>query len=704
MTRKHNSFNVKILISLIFISISIFQFSYAQETTVKSKIIETWKGKQYYMHFVNQGETVLSLSKLYNVSNVEILNANPEIATGLQPGRVIRIPVNSKEKSDNKSVPSQPEPNQNEVNESVSVLPQKTNPPDSIQYQLIHEVLPKETWYSIARQYKVPVKQLITSNSNIDTLKVGMKIYIPKISEDYKVITSGLAEHTVQPHETLYGLAKKYNTTGQEIMRLNPSLSQGLKAGQVIVVPASNEDNSLKIQVTDTTYVSHEVKKKETLYSISKQYGVTIDDILKANPKYDGNLRKGDILRIPSIVKDVKSFASPDTIIMGRVISQEAVYDNKIAPCDKTVDSRREYHIALMVPMQLEMVDSISVSDPSGLKSAAEFKSFDFLQFYEGAVLAADSLAKTGMNVKVHVYDVDYGDAISKTRHILNKPEMKSMDLIIGPFFAESFELVAQFSIQNRIPVINPLSKRAEVIKGNEYIFKMQPSPWSQYIALAKYLKTAHKDDNIVIVRRNQEENKNMADIVKNYCEQSDSNAFHIKEVIYSSKGWSGISSSLNSSKQNFVLILTNDRAVLPALLRDLAEKKDLMNISIMGLAEWENMELDYNYLIKLNTHFFNPWFVDYNNPNTKNFIRKFRDKYIGEPEVDKYAYLGYDATLYFLSALFNYGDGFSNCIERFENPGLSNDLHFIKNPEGGYENCATSVYKYTDFIREKLN
>lgn len=701
MIRNKNFLIVRYIVAVVLVSISLVQFSFAQNIPVKSKIIEKWKGEQYYMHFVNQDETVQILAKLYGVSNVDILKANPEIATGLQPGKVIRIPVNenSELNKQDQNIP------QEGVNvKSISNPPQKVTQHDSTPYQFIHEVLPKETWYAIARHYKVPVKLLIDANPSVDTLKIGMNIFIPKVAENYKVVTEGYAEHTVQPQETLYGLAKKYNTTGQELLRLNPSLNEGLKAGQVIVVPAPESESELKIQVTDTSYTIHEVQKKETLYSISKQYGVNINDIIKSNPDYDGNLRKGDKLKIPALIKHVKPFARPDTVIMGRDVSQEAIRDYSKTPCFKTNDSRREYNIALMVPMRLEMVDSISVSSPSDLKTAAEYSSFDFIQFYEGAVIAADSLAKIGMNIRLHVYDVDYGNDINKTRRALNKPEMKSMDLIIGPFFAESFDLVAEFASQNKIPVVNPLSMRGEVIKGNEYIFKMQPSSWAQYTVLVNYLKTAHKNDNIIIVRRNQQENSSMAELIKNSFGQENSDAMHIKEVIYSSKGWSGISSSLNSSKNNFVLILTSDKAVLPALLRDLAEKRTTLEISILGLSDWENLELDYNYLIKLNTHFFNPWFVDYNNSSTKNFVRKFRSRYIAEPEIDKYAFLGYDATFFFLSALYNFGDGFTNCIEEYENPGLSNDLHFRKVPDGGYENCGTSVFKYTDFIREKLN
>lgn len=635
------------------------------------------------MHYVMPGETVQSLATLYKVSNLEIYRSNPEISSGLQPHKVIRIPVKSA----------------GVINYTISQDTTKRVGKGGS----THVVQPKETWYSIARHYKVPVNELINANPGIEILKIGMNVVIPGVSEASKVITGGYAEHTVMPQETLYSLAKKYNTTVDELKRLNPSVADGLRVSQILMVPATHaKDDVPKIQVTDTVYVIHKIGRKETLYGLSKQYSVEQNEILKANPEFDGKLRKGDFIRIPRYVKDVRPFVNPDTVIMGRDIDKHAVGVPDKKPCAATPDQKAQYNIALLVPLQLELVDSISVSNLSGLNSAPEYSSFDFIQFYEGAVIAADSMARLGMNVKVHVFDVDYGDNVNKTRRILNKPELAEMDLIIGPFFAESFDLVAEFAKTRKIPIVNPLSRRTELVKDNEYIIKMQPTPWAQYNTLTRYIMTAHSKDNIIIVRRNAEENNSMANVIKSTL-AADTEMTHV-ETLYSTNGWSGISKHLSASKPNLVIILTNDKAILPAILRDLSYKADAMDIAVVGLPEWEELELDYDYLMELKAHFIKPWFVDYSDPAVKSFIRKYREQYAGEPEVDKYAYLGYDATLYFLSALHSYGKNFVECLEDFRRPGLSNNLIFIKSQNGGFENYGTTIFKYNEFARQKLN
>lgn len=667
------------IIVIIFLLIS--DLAFGQTVSKRSEIIENYKGAPYYMHFVQMGETVQSIAQLYGVTNVELLEANPEIASGLKPDRVIRVPVRKQ------AAPAVADDNE----------PQSQDPPGTW-----HLVQPKETWYGIARQYKVTVKELISMNPQVDTLKIGMKVRIPELSGKNQVITGNYAEHTVKPQETLYSLAKRYNTTIDEITRLNPVLADGLKVGQVLMVPVSSMggDPEVKIQVTDTSFIEHVVERKETLYGIARLYNVDQNDIIRANPGFDGKLKKGNKLRIPKVFKEVKPYTRPDTVIMGRRISEAAKENPLKGPCNVIHNNRREFNIALMVPMQLELVDSISVSDPAGLKSANEYASFDFIQFYEGAVIAADSMARRGMNVKIHVFDADHLDGTSKTKKALAKPEMAGMDLIIGPFFAKSFSMVADFAKKNNIPVINPLSQRSEILEGNEYLVKLQPSGWAQYNALGSYLREAHGNDNIILVRKNAEENKSMGQVISSELGQSAS----VKEVIYSQGGWQAISKNLSAGRPNIVVLMITDKAVLPALLRELADKAGSHNISVVGMPEWEEMELDYNYLMKLNTHFYKPWFVEYDSPEAKRFIIQYRERFVGEPEVEKLAYLGYDATLYFLDALYNYGNGFMNCIESISKPGLSNDFRFVRTSAGGVENYGTAVFKYTDFKREKLN
>jgi len=100
--------------------------------------------------------------------------------------------------------------------------------------------------------------------------------------------------HNVRSGETVYSISETYNVTEAVIYKLNPDAKKGITTGSVLILPAQS------FQITTLAFKEHKVKRKQTLYSISKQYGVTQDDIKKYNKHlYARALKKGEKLKIP---------------------------------------------------------------------------------------------------------------------------------------------------------------------------------------------------------------------------------------------------------------------------------------------------------------------------------------------------------------------------------------------------------------------
>lgn len=699
----------RIIIVLVFCLIPAITLFAQEQKVKKSDIIETLRGVPYYIHFVNSGETLQAIAEAYDVTPEEITRANPEIAGGLKKNQVLKIEVKKA----------------SELPEKVDVpLPEKENTNQTspaVTKGKVHSVEPKETWYGISRLYAVPVKDLISANPGIDTLKIGMQITIPEVSvEKQPQVKSGFLQHTVVAHETLFSLSKKYNVSIDELYRHNPVLNEGLKTGQVLnipdrsgthpgtvegqVKPTPPESNVKKVEAAkEVKYRDHIVQKKETLYSISKKYDVEVDDILKANPGITGELEKNQVLRIPVSVPE-QAVEQPQPL--PEPVVETAKTDGHIVagPCNPLNGRSHQYNVALLIPFSLEESDSISLEDPASLRLASEYRSLNFIQFYEGALIAIDSLSKAGMNVKVHVFDADAGDQVTKTRRILANPEIANADLIIGPFFAKSFELVAEYAASHSIPIVNPLSQRSEILSENPYVFKVQPSAWSQYNETARYIANNFTNANILIIRRNADENSGMAAAIKSSVTKFSSGNASIKEAIYSQSFDAGLLNNLVAGKKNVVIMLTSDKALLPALLRKLNDARAKYDITLFGLPEWEDLELDSHYLLNLDTHLFNAWFVDYSRQNVKDFVSNFNERFKVEPEQKALAFLGYDVSIYFLGNLFNYGRGFSNCLSSTDYKGLSTGFTFWKTEGGGFENTASSVYELKDYKRKLVN
>ena len=688
-------------------------FVQAQEQKVKrSEIIETLRGVRYYIHFVGQGETLGSIAATYETTPEEIIRQNPEISQGLRANQVLKIEAGQ-------SSAKEPEQEVQGKTRQDNTTPDPVSAPSG----RIHVIEPKETWYGISRLYQVSVKELLAANPGKDTLKIGMKINIPErivVSGSTQVQQTGSLQHTIAAQETLYSISKKYKVTMDALLQANPGLTENIQAGRVLnipVVPQPSDASAETIQqpkeqavpLTKTPdyalsdhFIEYTVQKKETLYAIARSHGVEVAELMGANPGLTGDLKKGQVIRIPIKVNKPEPEPEPQKAADEPVKTEEPAKSTD--PCVPGNLSNRTWQVALLIPFQLEEADSIGMGDAGSLRSPSDFRSLDFIQFYEGALLAIDSLSKAGLKVKVNVFDADAGEHTSKTRRLLAKPEMKEMDLIIGPFFAKSFELVSAFAASYSIPLVNPLSQRAEIIADNPYVFKVQPSAWVQYNELARYLANNFPNANVLIMTRNAEENAGVAASFKTSLSRYNQGNITVKESVYSQSADAGVLNKLVNGRQNVVVLLTSDKALLPALLRKLNDARSTYSITVVGLPDWENLELDSHYLLNLNTHLFNPWFVDYASPEVKNFVKKFNERFLAEPELDKYAFLGYDISFYFLNNLLHYGRGFSRCLSNIEHHGLSTGFTFRKTENGGYENASSSVYGLVDYKRRLLN
>ncbi|MFK7783204.1 LysM peptidoglycan-binding domain-containing protein, partial [Psychroserpens sp.] len=138
-------------------------------------------------------------------------------------------------------------------------------------------------------------------------------------AQDYKT-------HKVKAGETIEQIAKQYLVTPFDIFALNPDAKKALKPDMVLIIPSSRVKNEA---IPDETkelidYKTHKVRRKETLFSISKKYSVEIDDIKKANTSlYSKNLRKGDKIRIPRFKTIVNKVSLNNTIKKYTVLPKE---------------------------------------------------------------------------------------------------------------------------------------------------------------------------------------------------------------------------------------------------------------------------------------------------------------------------------------------------------------------------------------------
>ena len=170
-----------------------------------------------------------------------------------------------------------------------------------------YEVNAGESIYGIAAKIGVTKDEIIKNNPDAaDGVENGMKLYFPVDKQDSNVPAATVAtgqRHTVEEGETLYGLAKRYGTTVEEIIAANPGTDKGIKTGQVLTIPGKGTTASTKVNANQqvmeafgrntTMQVSvpqgsdpifHTLQAGEDICSIAKQYNATIEGIISANP------------------------------------------------------------------------------------------------------------------------------------------------------------------------------------------------------------------------------------------------------------------------------------------------------------------------------------------------------------------------------------------------------------------------------------
>ncbi len=444
-------------------------------------------------------------------------------------------------------------------------------------------------------------------------------------------------------------------------------------------------------------YYIHTVKKGQSLYMISKAYNTEVNTIINENPQVKDGLKAGMKLLIPvpgGKQQPVQKVPTPEP---RKIPEKEAVTPEQPEPlpCEKIrPDPKAIYRVALMIPLYLGEVSSIGMEHPNPGEEPAEYRSLRFVEFYEGFLMAVDSLQKTNLAVKLYVYDVPK-DTL-KTKSVLKKEEMKSMDLIIGLVYSHNFRIISDFAKAQDIPLVSPLSEREEIVAGNPQVFKVLPGQNSQPDDLSGFLAAHYSGANIVVVKGDNKFNSPVAELEK-ACEDR-----HLQ--LKSATDYSGVASLLSKENENVIILYSDERVFALELVTKLNELRLDYNITLVGMPGWDDLddELEAEYLVNLKTKVMAPWFIDYTDPDTKKFVKVFQDKYFTDP--DHLAFQGFDVANYFLSALHIFGKDFYHCIPGFRMKSLQTDFEFTSSGINGFENSHWVIYSYDNYRKVKEN
>ena len=188
---------------------------------------------------------------------------------------------------------------------------------------IIHKVEPKETLYGISKRYGVSIEDITTNNTSaLEGLKIGEELSIPVLEAGNSVDSPEELNHLVDIGETLYSISRKYGVRVDDLKTWNQLTSNDLDVGQRLTVKISsidettplNEIVSSKSPDLTTTSKYHIVTQKETLFAISQEYGVKVEDLRRWNNLESNDIAIGQRLIVTQAEDEVPvSESTPDT-------------------------------------------------------------------------------------------------------------------------------------------------------------------------------------------------------------------------------------------------------------------------------------------------------------------------------------------------------------------------------------------------------
>ena len=555
--------------------------------------------------------------------------------------------------------------------------------------------------------------------------------------------------HTVQPGQTLYSICKAYGANIDEVKSLNDKKDNALSLYEVLKVPYTDPF----VQQDDKFYY-HKVVKGETFYSIARLYKIKPKRLLKFNEGYAQNqpLAVGAVVKLPLAEIDLSvlgeeeieaSVGKKQEIRPERPVRNESVkkveeasvtdiLQNALMQKNEKTEQEPEKEtttvigatdkmeipdyisevvmpvdpfvkVALLLPFFFffypVFVDTLVEKMPVQISARSE----QFISFYEGVLLAVDSLKNQGYKVNLKVFDTER--SAEKMYTMVDEIDRFHPDLIIGPVYGSVYKALMDDLTNKNIPVIYPLSSRSEEFGVYPDFIQVNPSMKALTVAMSDWLREEAEEANLVCLNLtgNEVSHSDLEDIrlFKEYMHRIGSMNFYDWNT--SAVPLDGLRLQLLPDRENIIILPTTKEAEVSKILPVLSALTDGYRITVVGFPEWQAFtSVDHETYFKLNTKIFTYSYVDNTTEPAKRFALKYRKYFYTEP--NNLAYKAFDMSLYFIELAAKYRDRTLDALEFYPRNGDFSRFYFQKmEGQAGKENQGFYIVNFGSDYRLKI-
>ncbi|CAM4390855.1 LysM peptidoglycan-binding domain-containing protein [Flavobacterium terrigena] len=598
-------------------------------------------------HTVVKGETLYSISKKYNIKTDDIIKLNPDAKDGVKENTVLTLP------------------------NGVKAVATKTT-----LNKYDYEVQQGETLYAISKKLGVSVDEMIKNNpASKEGVVAGQSLtyfaskkYFSTTTQVVKndvVVKKEIANlHTIQAEETKYSVSKKYGISIPELEELNPHIKNVFEIGMQIRL---NKNTALpKIAATEfqpvatTKTMFYAVQQGETLFSISRKFGISVDEITKKNPAVSTGLTVGMELILPEKKEINSTIQSEDADGLKKKL-------NLLGTANKT----KQRNLVLLMPFNINRIEKDSSKTKLEYLKTDKFLNIT-LDFYAGALKAIDSAKVLGLPINAKVYDAETSKYSSNVATIIKNNNFSNVDVVIGPF-TNSFVETAGLLLDKNTAIISPLTNDGG--KGGSNVFYAMPNETIQKVKLMSYLKS--KSDAIFAIHSSAKTSLSTY-FASNYPE--------VKSSSFNDKGlfdYTIFKTNLQKGKKNFVILDSDKIMQVISVVNNLIKLKKEFDIQLVVVER--NDALDFEEIPSKNLAALQMLYPSAIRENESieamNFAKSFKKDNKIQP--NQYATRGFDVTFDAILRMCQ-EDGFIKSTESQVSEQIESQFNYANNNNWG--------------------
>ena len=425
------------------------------------------------------------------------------------------------------------------------------------------------------------------------------------------------------------------------------------------------------------------MKRKETIFGIARDNGLTVEELIKANPEMNMpgyELKKGDYIKIP-FPKSQNTVAEPSATVPIEMPTKPEVV--------KTDVRQREVRVGVMLPLHNENGDGKRM-----------------VEYYRGVLMACDSLRANGVSTDIKAWNLAEDGDVQK---VLSDPNAADRDVIIGPLYSKQVKALGDFAKQHDIRLLIPFSINTPDVSTNPNIYQVYQNGNVLNEAYVFHFFERFKQFHTVIIDCNDTTSTKgpFTSALRQKLEKEG-----VKYSITNLKSSESMFLKSFSTTQPNIVVLNTSRStelnVAFAKLNGMTMSRPTMQVTVFGYPEWlmytsRHLDNFYKYDVYIpSTYYMSPL-----SPRAARFKQKYRWNFHQDMQNyhARFAVTGFDHAYFFLKGLHMYGQHFTGASGMVGYTPIQTPLHFERIIGGGMQNRSVLFVHYTpDHRIETLN